>query len=285
MHADVLTQYTQPPIYEMPPTGELVYLVCAAILAALVTVYGVYLAVTRRTLFPLLISVGAFLTVLLEAPADVLGNAVHSQVGQRNAFTVEGAPVPWGVVLTYGTYAATLPILLLDRMRAQNLTPRFWWKTYAASLVAVCTVEQIPVHNGLWHYYGYQPFKIWEMPVSMVFANAACVVVPALVVYKLYPVLTGWRQLLVIGLIPTATMAGWAASSLAIINALGTDTEANHGLVAFAALATVALSLLTTWATITIVHWAPPATGAPRSATSTDRTEAHQPETPEGARA
>lgn len=267
------SEYTQPPIYDMPQTGEIVYLVFAAVLAGLVTMYGIYLAVSRRTPFPLLISVGAFLTVLLEAPADVMGNAVHSQIGQRNAFTVEGAPVPWGVVLTYGTYAATLPILLLDRMRAQNLTPRFWWKTYAASLVAVCTVEQVPVHNGLWHYYGYQPFKIWEMPVSMVFANAACVVVPALIVYKLHPVLIGWRQLLVIGLIPAATVAGWAASSIAIINALGTDTEANHGIVQLAAIATIGLSLLTTWATVTIVHWPTPAV-APEQAHTPARTPA-----------
>ncbi|TAM65744.1 hypothetical protein [Mycobacterium sp.] len=255
-----MSQYTQPPLYHMPPTGELIYLLFAGAAAALVALYALYLAATRRTAFPLLICVGAFLTVLIEAPADVLGNAVHSQLGQRNAFTVRGAPVPWGVVLTYGFYAATLPVALFDRIKAQTLTPRFWWGTYAASLLAVCAVEQIPVHFGLWHYFGYQPFKIWEMPVSMVFANAACVVVPVLLVYKLYPVLTGWRQLLVVGLIPSGTMAGWAAASLAIMNALGTDTEANHGIVQIAAIATVGLSLLVTWASITIVHW--PAAGA-----------------------
>jgi hypothetical protein len=248
-------QYTQPPLYHMPPTGELIYLWFAAAAAALVALYALYLALTRRTVFPLLVCVGAFLTVLLEAPADILGNAVHSQLGQHNAFTIKGAPVPWGVVLTYGFYAATLPVAIFDRIKAQTLTPRFWWGIYAASLLAVCAVEQFPVHFGLWHYFGYQPFKIWEMPVSMVFANAACVVVPALLVYKLYPVLLGWRQLLVVGLIPIGTMAGWAAASLAIINALGTDTEANHGIVQIAAIATVGLSLLTAWAAITIVHW------------------------------
>jgi hypothetical protein len=255
-----MPQYTQPPLYHMPSSGELIYLIFAGSAAALVALYALYLASTRRTAFPLLICVGAFLTVLLEAPADVLGNAVHSQLGQRSAFTVRGAPVPWGVVLTYGFYAATLPVAVFDRIKAQTLTPRFWWQIYGASLLAVCAVEQVPVHFGLWHYFGYQPFKIWEMPISMVFANAACVVVPALLVYKLYPVLTGWRQLLVVGLIPSGTMAGWAAASLAIVNALGTDTEANHGIVQLAAVATVGLSLLVTWAGITIVHW--PAAGA-----------------------
>lgn len=256
-----MPQYTQPPVYHMPPTAELIYLIFAGVAAALVTLYALYLAVTRRTAFPLLLCAGAFLTVLLEAPADVLGNAVHSQLGQRNAFTVKGAPVPWGVALTYGSYAAALPVVLFDRIQAQTLTPRFWWKVYAASLLAVCAIEQIPVHFGLWHYYGYQPFKIWEMPVSMVFANAACVVVPALLVYKLFPVLTGWRQLLVVGLVPVGTMAGWAAASLAIVNALGTDTETNHGIVQIAAIATIGLSLLVTWAAITIVHW-PAAAGS-----------------------
>jgi hypothetical protein len=250
-----VTQYTQPPIYHMPPTGELAYLIFAGTAAALVALYALYLAVTRRTAFPLLICVGAFLTVLLEAPADVLGNAVHSQLGQRNAFTVRGAPVPWGVVLTYGFYAATVPVLLFDRIKAQSLRPRHWWMIYGVGLLGVCGIEQIPVHFGLWHYFGYQPFKVWEMPISMIFANAACVLVPVLLVYKLYPVLTGWRQLLVVGLIPTGTMAGWAAASLAIVNALGTDTQANHGVVQIAAIATVGFSLLIAWAGITIVHW------------------------------
>ena len=250
-----MSQYTQPPTYHMPATAEFVYLIFAGVAAALVALYALYLAVTRRTVFPLLICAGAFLTVLIEAPADVLGNAVHSQLGQRNAFTVKGAPVPWGVALTYGFYAATLPVVLFDRIKAQTLTPSFWWKIYAAGVLAVCAIEQIPVHFGLWHYFGYQPFKIWEMPVSMVFANAACVVVPALLVYKLYPILTGWRQLLVVGLIPAGTMAGWAAASLAIINALGTDTQANQGIVQIAAIATIGLSLLVTWATITIAYW------------------------------
>jgi hypothetical protein len=250
-----VSEYTQPPIYHMPPTGELVYLIFAGIAATLVVLYALYLAVTRRTVFPLLICVGAFFTVLLEAPADVLGNAVHSQIGQRNAFTVKGAPVPWGVVLTYGFYAATLPVLLFDRIKAQSLKPRNWWMIYGVGLLGVCGIEQIPVHFGLWHYFGYQPFKVWEMPISMIFANAACVLVPVLLVYKLYPILTGWRQLLVVGLIPSGTMAGWAAASLAIVNALGTDTQANHGIVQIAAIATVGLSLLVAWTSITIVHW------------------------------
>jgi hypothetical protein len=250
-----LPDYTQPPVYSMPSSGELIYLIFAGSAAALVALYALYLAVTRRSGFPLLICVGAFLTVLLEAPADILGNAVHSQLGQRNAFTIKGAPVPWGVVLTYGFYASTLPVVLFDRIKAQTLTPKIWWTIYGASLLGVCGIEQIPVHFGLWHYFGYQPFKVWEMPISMVFANAACVVVPALLVYKFYPVLTGWRQVLVVALIPSGTMAGWAAASLAIVNALGTDTEANHGIVQIAAIATVVLSLLVTLATITLVHW------------------------------
>jgi hypothetical protein len=258
-----MPQYTQPPVYTMPPTGELIYLIFAGSAATLVALYALYLAVTRRTVFPLLICVGAFLTVLLEAPADILGNAVHSQIGQRNAFSVKGAPVPWGVVLTYGFYAATLPVLLFDRIKAQSLTPKHWWMIYGVGLLGVCGIEQIPVHFGLWHYFGYQPFKIWEMPISMIFANAACVLVPVLLVYKLYPVLTGWRQLLVVGLIPTGTMAGWAAASLAMVNALGTDTQANHGIVQIAAIVTIGLSLLVAWASITIVHW--PASAQPKA--------------------
>lgn len=252
------TDYTQPPISQMPKTGETIYLWCTIVAAVAFIGYAIYLAVTRRSVFPLLLPIAGVITVLLEGPADVMTNAVHAQEGQNNAFSVDGAPIPWGVVLTYATYSAALPLLLFDRMRAQSLTPKFWWKTYAWSLVAVAAVEQIPVHFGLWQYYGYQPFKIGEMPLSLIVANAACVVVPVVFLYKLYPVLTGWRQLLVLGIVPAGTVMGWFGASTVMMNALGTDTESNHVLVQIASLLTVGLSLLVTWMAVTIVHWKEP---------------------------
>jgi hypothetical protein len=258
--------YSRPDQYVMPAAAQDVALWVAVAGAAAVALYALYLAVTRRSLLPLAFVVGAFATVAIEPLADFTGNAVHSQVGQYTAFTVEGAPIPWHILITYGFYAGAGPILLFDRIRAQSLTPRFWWRAYVVGLIGVGAIEQVPVAIGLWHYYGYQPFTIGGMPLFMIFANAACVTVPILLVYKLYPVLTGWRQLLGAVIIPVGSMGGWACASLAAINALGTDTEHNHLVVQLSSLATVGLSLFVTWMTIVIVHWEAPAAARPERA-------------------
>lgn len=250
-----MLDYSRPDQYVMPATAQDIALWASIAGAGAVAAYAIYLAVTRRSWLPLAFVIGAFATVLIEAPADFMGNAVHSQVGQYTAFTVEGAPIPWHILITYGFYAGTGPILLFDRIRAQSLTPRFWWKTFLVGLIGVAAIEQIPVAIGLWHYYGYHPFTIGGMPLFMIFANAACVTVPILLVYKLYPVLTGWKQLLGAVIIPVGSMGGWACASLAAVNALGTDTERNHLVVQLSSLATVGLSVFVTWMTIVIVHW------------------------------
>jgi hypothetical protein len=264
--------YTQPTVDAvMPATPQLVCLLFFGGFTVLLTVYALYLSLTRRSWLPVLFVLAGLLTVLLEPIADVMGNAIHSPVGQNNAFTTNGHPIPWHIVLAYPWYFGAAQVLLFGRFQKQNIRASFWWKVFAVSFVAVTAVEQIPLAYHLWVYYGYQPHKIGMMPIWMSAANTASVLVPAIVVYRLFPVVQkGWKQLLVLGLVPAFAMGGHAAAGLPIYNALGLRTEdpSTHPWIQLASVATVALSILVVWACITMITPNVPAAASPAVDTS-----------------
>jgi hypothetical protein len=241
--------HTEAPVdLVMPATAQLVTTAVYGAGAVVFVVLAVWLAFRRKSLMPVLFILGALLTLFLEPVVDVLGNAVHPQIGQYNIVTTNGHPVPWAVFVGYVWYFAALPLIAYDKLVNRTLTSDYVWKTFAGVVVTAAIVEQIPLYFGTWVYYGYQPLKIGFMPVWWIFANTAAVLVPFLILYKLFPVLTGWRQILVVGLIPTGAFMGHSAAGWPMYNALGTDTETfSRIIIQLASVGSVALALLVVW--------------------------------------
>lgn len=239
----------------MPQAAQEWMVVAFGGFAVVLGLYSLYLSIRRQSALPVLFLFAGLFTVMLEPVADVMGNAIHPPVGQDNIFTVEGHPIPLHIVLAYFWYFGAAQILLFDRFVAQNITPSFWWKTFFISLVGVVAIEQIPLYYGIWVYYGPHAFKIGLMPVSMVFANVASVMIPALVVYRLMPLLTGWKQLLVLPLVPAAAMAGHAGAGLPSYNSLGLSTDMISPLIVqLGGIATIGFAILLVWVAIKIIY-------------------------------
>jgi hypothetical protein len=258
--------FPRPPLYRMPHTGQIVTLVVFGGMSLALLVYALWLCRSRRSVLPVLFFFGGWATLLLEPVADVMGNAVHSQIGQYEAFSVKGHPVPWHIVLVYPAYFGAVPILLYDRFRAQNIPKNWWWRVVGVSAIGVTAIEQLPLHFHLWHYYGPHGLSIGYMPIMMIFPNIASVVVPALVIYKLMPILTGWRQLVVLGLMPAAAMGAHAAAGVIGYDLLGQNTYTlNKVLLQAGAFATVALALLVIWGTLEVVYARSIRIGEPQS--------------------
>ncbi|MDI3258180.1 MAG: hypothetical protein QJR02_00420 [Sinobacteraceae bacterium] len=241
--------YTQPPQDLLMPAGAqwwttVIYGSGALLFAA----YALRLAWRRRSALPLLLLVGAMLTIWLEPVVDLLGNALHPQRGQLNLFTTNGHPVPWAVLLGYVWYFAGLPLVCYPLLEQQRLTRIFVWKAFAVVALAAAVVEQVPLHYGVWVYYGVQPLKIGAMPSWWIFANTSAVLVPFLLLYKLWPRLTGVRQWLVPVLLPSGAFMGHAAAGWPMYNVLGTDTEhASSLLLAACSVASSGLAVVTVW--------------------------------------
>ncbi|AOE86777.1 hypothetical protein [Pseudomonas sp. TCU-HL1] len=245
----MLELYTQPPAgLIMPATAQLWTTLIYGVGALLFIFLAIRLALRERSVLPLLMILGAALTVYLEPIVDVLGNAVHPQMGQLNLLTTNGHPVPWAVLIGYLWYFAACPLLCYSMLKQRALSQRFVWWTFASVVAGASVVEQIPLHFGVWVYYGEQLPKIGYMPIWWIFANAAAVLVPFILVYKLFPMLSGRRQWLLVPLMPSGAFMGHAAAGWPMYNLLGTDTAALPAVALYlGTLSTVALSVLMVW--------------------------------------
>ncbi|MET0985759.1 MAG: hypothetical protein ABW034_10170 [Steroidobacteraceae bacterium] len=247
--------YTRPEMYQMAHTPEVVTTIVFAAMSGALFLYALWLAKRRGTWLPVLLWVGAWLTMFLEPVADIMGNAIHSQIGQMNMYSVKGHPLPLYVLFAYPPYYGALTILLFDRYVRQDIPRGMWWKIAGGTVLGVISIEQIPLHYGLWHYYGVHTFKIGYMAIDMVAMNLASVMVASLVIYKLVPVLRGWRQLMVLGLCPAFAMGGHAGAGILAYNMHGLKTETlSPWIVQGSGALTVCLSLLVIWGTIELVY-------------------------------
>ena len=251
--------YTQfPSDLVMPATAQLVTTIIYGLGALVFIVYAFRLWRREQSLLPLYFIAGALLTIYFEPLVDSLGNAVHPPIGQFNILTTNGHPVPLAVLLGYVWYFAAAPLLCYDKLIHRTLSTGYVWKMFWAVVIGASLVEQIPLYFGVWIYYGYQPFKIGYIPAWWVFANTTAVIAPFLIIYKLLPVLQGWRQVFVVVIIPTGAFMGHAAAGWPMYSALGTDTENfSRLIIQFAGLCSVALSAATVWMLMQLIGLQP----------------------------
>jgi len=242
--------HTQPPSdLLMPALSQLLTTAVYGVGAVFFIGYALWLARRERSSLPLLFLAGALLTIFLEPVVDLLGNAVHPQIGQLNLLTTNGHPVPWAVLIGYVWYFAAAPLLCWRQLQERSLTREFVWKAFATVVASAAIVEQIPLAFGVWVYYGEQGLKLGLMPAWWIFANTAAVMVPFLLLYKLLPQLQGWRQALVPLLMPMGAFMGHAGAAWPMYNVLGTDTvNLSPLLLHGTSLASIGLSLLLVWA-------------------------------------
>ena len=250
-----LTYTLPPPGIVMPQDGQQIILAIFGGGAVLLVLYAMYQAWTRKSWLPVLFLFAGGFSVMLEPMADVWGNVIHAPVGQWMAFQAEGHPVPWHIVLGYVWYYGLPNIILFDRFVARSMTPSLWWKTAFWSAIAVTAVEQIPIYFGLWVYYGVHAINLGIMPLSMAAPNAASVMIPSLLIYRLMPILKGWRQLLVLALVPCLVVGTHTGASIPSYLTLGQDTEhVPFWLLQAGTLITTGFSLMLIWLGINLVH-------------------------------
>lgn len=242
-------EHTQSPTeLVMPALPQLITTTVYGAAAIFFVGYAVWLAIREKSWLPVCFILGGLLTLYLEPVVDLLGNAVHPQVGQFNILTTNGHAVPWAVFVGYVWYFAALPLLTYQSLKTQTLTRVLVWKLFLSVVVTAAIVEQIPLHFGTWVYYGFQPLKIGYMPLWWICANTAAVLVPFLILYKLFPTLIGYRAILAVAIIPMGAFMGHSAAGWPMYNALGTETDTlARPLMYLASVSSIALSALIVW--------------------------------------
>lgn len=251
---DVVTQLAQasfasaPANLVMPQPIESIITVVFGLAAVVIGLYALFLSVRRRSPVPLLFLFGGLFTVMLEAPADILINVTHPPVGQTNAYVTEGVAVPLYVVIAYFSYYGSLAIFLYDRIVAQTISEAMWWKLTAVTAITLVIGESLFTWLGLFHFYGKHPLLIGPMPLWFEGANTASLMVPVLVLYRIAPVLKGWRQYLILAIMPAVGCAAHFGAGIPAYAILGADQAAMpRWLIEASGLASVGFSVLLIW--------------------------------------
>lgn len=268
-----LTQPVPDPHWAMPsPAGEILLAIFGGG-AAVFVAYCAYLSYRKRSPLPLLFALAGGCAIMLEPIADALGKVQHPPVGQINAFVTAGQPIPWAIVLGYFWYFGLGPILLWRFAERRSMTPRRWYFAAVLAFLAVTLVEQIPITLGLWKYYGHQPLVMGVMPIDMAIANMVSVILPMVVLYAIWPILTGWRQLLVLAVVPICVVGGHTAAAAPAYMLIDANPGVPSIFVHLAGAVTCVFSVLIVWFSVTLLHNGFPEITADRSRHRTAREE------------
>ena len=261
-----LTQPVSDPHWAMPsPAGEILLAIFGGG-AAVFVAYCAYLSYRKRSPLPLLFALAGGASIMLEPIADALGKVQHPPVGQINAFVTAGQPIPWAIALGYFWYFGLGPILLWRFAEGRSMTPRRWYVAAVLAFLAVTLVEQVPIAMGLWKYYGHQPLVMGLMPIDMAIANMVSVILPMVVLYAAWPILTGWRQLLVLALVPICVVGGHTAAAAPAYMLIDANPDVPSVFVHLAGAVTCVFSVLIVWFSVKLLHGGFPEITADRAA-------------------
>lgn len=240
-----ISNYPQAPLDAvMPAAAQEIVLGIAIVALSGFFILSLIQARKTRSLLPPLFLVAGFVTILLETLVTHMGHAVHPEIGQISIFKAADRAIPWHIVLIYSFYFGAVYMFMFERIRTGTFTREFVWKSYFFTCALAYCIEIVPVHIGLWVYYDHQALWLWKggMPLFWTFVNAGCIYMALTLIKLFYPILTGWKQLLVIPLSAMGAQMGHFGAGFPYYNAV--NSAAPVWLIELSGLASVALALL-----------------------------------------
>lgn len=155
----------------MPAALQHSSLVFSGTVFAVFVLLALWKALARREPLLLFCVVGGVASGFAEPLCDVIGMIYHPEIGQITAYQAIGRQIPWHVVLLLSWYYAGFAWLLAGPVGAR-MTRTAFWGLFGALVVFSTVLEIAPVQQGLWKYYGEQPFTVAGMPLWWFVANA-----------------------------------------------------------------------------------------------------------------
>lgn len=166
----------------------------------------VVLAIRRslrlRDPLSVLLLVGGLVAAPLETVLCRNGLCTYPTAGQWTAFSAYGVDVPLSTVFAYCWWLGGFTYVLVRMMQSDTPALRLW-QLFWGLVIATLFVE----YPSLWwmeghRYYGYQPFRLAELPLWWSFVNPLSAFAVAALITKLLPHLPGWRVVAVVPLVP-----------------------------------------------------------------------------------
>jgi hypothetical protein len=247
MANQLAVDFPVPPELVIPATLQNVFLYLTIAAALLVTGVSVVMSIRRRSAAPLLMVIGGLAAILMEPVVTFLGHAVHPKSGQIMMFETVNRAIPWHIALGYMAGFGIYYLMLYPRFLAGTLTAGTIWKTTLVTAACYFLGEAIPVSNGLWAYYDYQPLWLWHgtAPLTWNILNATCMLTSTTLMFIALPYLKGIGQLLLVPLAVSGACMGHMGAGFPMYNLMNTDSP--HWAIELSGLASVAMALVIVW--------------------------------------
>ncbi len=228
----------------MPAAAQEIVLWIAIVALGAFLLLGLQQSIKHRSALPLLFFVAGFVTILLEPMCTNFGHAIHPEIGQISLFKTFDRAIPWHIATIYSFYFGGVYLFMFRRIRENGFTRDFVWKSYLSICALAYAIEIVPVHIGLWVYYPPQALWVWSggMPLFWTFVNAACIFMGLTLIKVFYPLMQGWKQLLVIPLSAMGAIMGHFGAGFPYYHAA--NSAASPMLVELSGLASVGLAFL-----------------------------------------
>lgn len=194
------------PHYGIPNSVQHTAIAICGALALASLVFCLVRARRDRSALPLYLFAAGALAVFFEPYPDLLGAAVFPEQDQIGWISTFGRHIPMYIGLTYLFYWAPAWLWIIDRFR-RGITPRAFWATCGVMVVATCLIELVPLHFGLWTYYGEQPFRIGGFPLWWAFVNGHSFIASGVVLVLLLRLLPANRWFVLVPVMPAVVLA------------------------------------------------------------------------------
>ena len=196
-----------PPGMPMPQEWQLYLTIVFGIFAAISWGYAIWLARRNRDIVPILVMLGGGIAVLAEAPVDILGMCYWADIGQWTIYETFGRKIPVITLFAYTTFYGGVVVMTLNQFR-NGISYGSLWKWFWIWTIMEFLWEPIPIHYGVWMYYGEQPFRVFDFPIWWPPVNAAGAYAAAFLIHKILPHLKGPSLLLLLPAVASGDLAG-----------------------------------------------------------------------------
>lgn len=195
-------------------TAQLLATLLTSVVAVVAVLAVIALCRRRRIGWPLLVLVSGGATFLLEPLFDHLYGLWFYTENQWTVITTYGISIPVWLPIVYVPYYGAWTVWLVRRF-ARGAGMGDILKLFLASvaLAALAETFYIQIFN-LYAYQDDQPFSVADYPVFVAFVNGVPPFLAAIVYHRLLPVLRGWANLALVGVVPVCFAAdsfgsGW----------------------------------------------------------------------------
>ena len=203
--------YPLPPTHMvMPQDWQLWLTIAFGIFAAISWGYALWLSVRTRDIVPVLVVLSGGIAVLAEAPVDILGMCYWVESGQWTLYETFGRRIPFITLFAYTTFYGGVVAMTLHQFRSGISYSRIL-KWSLVWMVMEFLWEPVPIHFGVWSYYGAQPFRLFDFPLWWPPVNTVGAYAAAFLIYKLLPYLRGPGLLLILPASASGDLMGNAA--------------------------------------------------------------------------